>query len=274
MEGKTGRPLVALLSDFGTRDGYVAALKGVIASRCRAELVDLSHEIDPFDVFGAAWFLRSIIAYWPSLQPGDSPVAARCVILAIVDPGVGSPRRILAAEQSGRWLVGPDNGILSLILDEAARIVSVENEDYFLPGGSRTFHGRDRFAPVAAALANGVKLAGLGPELELGAIARLSYEPPEYGPDSSRGTIVAIDRFGNLVTDLEASHLGDLEHPMLIAGPHRITSLRSHYEEEASHEPFLVVGSGGTLEISVREASAADFLHLSRFDRVQFLRRA
>src|ERR1043166_591731 len=177
--------VIALLTDFGTRDPYVAAMKGVIASRCGARVADLTHEIAPFDVFGAAFFLRDAAPYWP----------AETIFVVVVDPGVGTSRRILAARANGQTFLAPDNGVLSLVVDPPA--VSVENESFFLPGGSTTFHGRDRFAPVAAALANGTALPELGPSVD--DVVRLDYTPPVYGEATIDGTIVGVARLGHLI---------------------------------------------------------------------------
>src|SRR5215212_5271874 len=182
---------ISLLTDFGTRDPYVAAMKGVIASRTGARVIDLSHDIAPFDIFGAAFFLRDAVPWWP----------AGTIFVAVVDPGVGSARRILAVERDERLLLAPDNGILHFFLQDA-RVVSVEKESFFLPRGSSTFHGRDRFAPVAAALANGTPLQELGPAI--GDPLRLDYHEPSYG-GKVRGTIIAVDRFGNAITDVDAA---------------------------------------------------------------------
>ena len=183
--------LIALLTDFGLRDPYVAAMKGVIASRCDARIEDLSHEIAPFDVWSGAFFLRAVVPYWP----------VGTIFVAVVDPGVGTSRRILAIERDGRTFLAPDNGVLALVAGPPA--VSVENDAFFLPGGSTTFHGRDRFAPVAAAIANGTPLHELGPRVDT--IVALDYAPPSYDCARAEGTIVNVDRFGNLVTDIAAT---------------------------------------------------------------------
>ncbi len=243
--------VIALLTDFGTRDPYVAAMKGVIASRCAARIEDLSHEIAPFDVFGAAWFLRAIVAYWP----------AGTIFVVVVDPGVGTTRRIIAAEQEERTFLAPDNGVLSLVVAPPA--VSVEKESLFLPGGSTTFHGRDRFAPVAAAIANGLPLSDLGPSVD--DIVRLDYTPPSYGQARADGTIVGVDHFGNLVTDIEAAKIGF--DPVLRAGWHVVDRVERSYGE-AKESPFLIVGSTGCLELSVANGSAADVLQLGRGEKV------
>ena len=246
--------LIALLTDFGTRDPYVAAMKGVIAARCDARIEDLTHEIAPFDVFGAAWFLRSVVEYWP----------AGTIFVAVIDPGVGTARRIVATRKREWLFVIPDNGLLSFVgVDEA---VSVENESCFLPNGSSTFHGRDRFAPVAAAIANGTALAELGPRVD--DLVRLDYTPPSYGNARVDGTIVAVDRFGNLITDVEAARIDFA--PRLRAGSHVVDRVERSYGD-ATGGPFLIVGSTGCIELSVANGSAADLLQLSRGEKVSIV---
>jgi S-adenosylmethionine hydrolase len=247
---------IALLTDFGTRDPYVASMKGVIAARCRATIHDLTHEIAPQDVFEAAWFLRTAASWWPD----------GTIVVAVVDPGVGTARRIVAAEIGGKRFLAPDNGLLSL-LEGTASYVSVENEALFLPEGSHTFHGRDRFAPVAAALANGTSLQSLGPLL--GGIVRLSYQPPTYSDRRVAGTIVAVDRFGNLITDIERSRVG-FDSIILHAGELTIRRIALTYVEGGT-EPFLIVGSTGCIEISIANGSAAARLGLGRGDRVEIV---
>ena len=276
---------IALLTDFGTRDPYVAAMKGVIASRCSASIVDLTHEIAPFDVWEAAFFLRDVVPYWPE----------GTIFVCVVDPGVGSERRIIAVESGGQRFLAPDNGLLHFVNGDA---YDVTNESLFLAAaphpafghllpasgvkdlagenranpqsrslapqrGERvadgwvrgfakgtTFHGRDRFAPVAAALANGLALADLG--------ARITDRVPlDYTP----GVIIRIDRFGNCITDLDP-----LQEPFaVVVNDQRIDDLRTTYSGEG---PFLIVGSTGCVEISVAGNSAASLLQLNRGDRV------
>ena len=156
-------------------------MKGVIASRCQANIADLTHEIAPFDVWEAAFFLRDVVAYWPE----------ETIFVCVVDPGVGTARRILAVESERRFFLAPDNGLLHFVGGLGDRVFSVTNESLFLPQGSNTFHGRDRFAPVAAAIANGKEIDELGPPVDDRVL--LDYEP---------GTIVRIDRFGNCMTDI------------------------------------------------------------------------
>lgn len=248
--------VVALMTDFGTRDPYVAAMKGVIASRCDAAIADLTHEIAPFDAFEAAWFLRAVWRWWP----------AGTVFVCVVDPGVGTGRRILAGVAEGRFFLAPDNGLLALV--DGASCRSVENEAFFPPGGSTTFHGRDRFAPVAAAIANGTALAELGPPA--GSIVALDYTPPVYGPDSAQGTIVSIDRFGNCITDLERARIA-FDTMRLRAGSGSIGLMRTAYDS-SREVTFMIVGSTGAIEISVARGSAESVLGLRRGDRVEVVK--
>lgn len=240
---------IALLTDFGTRDPYVAAMKGVIASRTGAPVHDLTHEIAPFDVLEAAWFLRTAAPWWP----------AGTIFVCVVDPGVGTARRIVAAENDGRLFLAPDNGLLTFVAAEGR---SVENETLFLPASSTTFHGRDRFAPVAAALAGDLSLDVLGPAVTLG---RLPYEPPVYGR-VVRGSIVAVDRFGNAITDIEASRLG---RPFVLRVRDLVLDRIESTYGDAAPGPFLIVGSSGHVEISIANASAAERLQLRRLERVE-----
>lgn len=231
---------IALLTDFGTRDPYVAAMKGVIVARTDVAVHDLSHGVEPFDVFGAAWFLRSVIPYWP----------AGTIFVCVVDPGVGMSRAIVAIESEGRTFLAPDNGLLTFVEGDA---FAMTNEAFFLPRGSNTFHGRDRFAPVAAAVANGTALDELGPRME--SRVMLPYVP---------GTIVAIDHFGNAITDIAPR-----DAPFaLVANGHVIDRWETNYGE-AKPGAFLIVGSSGCVEISMKNESAAERLHLRRLERVE-----
>ncbi|HKS21737.1 MAG TPA: SAM-dependent chlorinase/fluorinase [Thermoanaerobaculia bacterium] len=241
---------IALLTDFGTRDPYVAAVKGVIAARCDARIEDLTHEIAPFDVFGAAWFLRSVFEYWPE----------GTIFVVVVDPGVGTTRRILAADRDGKTLLAPDNGVLTFI---AGGVHAVENDSFFLPNGSNTFHGRDRFAPVAAAIANGARLEELGPRVD--DFVRVDYTPPSYAHGKIEGTIVAVDRYGNLITDIEVAKIGF--EPVLRSGGHVVDRLERNYGD-AKDGPFLIAGSTGCIELSVANGSAAELLQLGRGEKV------
>ncbi len=234
---------ITLLTDFGTRDGYVGAMKGVIASIAPDAIVDdVSHDIPAGDVEAAAWALG---AYWRRYPPGT-------VHLVVVDPGVGTSRRAVVAEADERILVGPDNGVLGWVLRDAWRTGEVR--ELATPSSSHiapTFHGRDIFAPAAARLAAGAPLVSMGPPA-LG-LVRLPWPEPVRGIGTVEGEIVHVDRYGNLVTNLRANvapkhvHIGDTEVPV-----------HTTYGDVASGEPVAYVGSRGLLEIAVRDGNAAD----------------
>lgn len=256
------RPLIALLTDFGTRDPYVAQVKGVIATRCDAELVDLTHEIAPYDVAEGAFFLRDVAE---SLR-GER----RVIVVAVVDPGVGSARRLLAAIDGGVVFLGPDNGLLSLVLGPEAVVHEITNEGLFLPAAGSTFHGRDRFAPAAAALARGVAIGELGPRVDRGSIACLDYVPPSYDGIGATGTVTAIDRYGNVATDLDPAGLGGIAGVTLeLRGMKVSRSAETYAAMAGSDEPFLIVGSRGTIEVSVSGGSAAIVMRAKVLDRVR-----
>jgi S-adenosylmethionine hydrolase len=256
------RPLIALLTDFGTRDPYVAQVKGVIAMRCDAEIVDLSHEIAPYDVVEGAFFLRDAIG---SLR-GERQV----IVVAVIDPGVGSPRRLLAAADGNVTLLGPDNGLLSLALGDGAVVHEITNEALFLPGGVNTFHGRDRLAPAAAALTSWMTLDGLGRRIERSSIVTIAYAPPSYGADGATGSVTAIDRYGNVATDLDPARLGGIAGLALeIGGVTVARSAGSYAEMAGSDEPFLIVGSRGTIEVSVSGGSAKERLGVGLLGQVR-----
>jgi len=250
------RPLITLLTDFGTRDPYVAAMKGVIlAVNPEAELVDLSHEVPPQDIAAGAFFLAAAVPYFPT----------GTIHLAVVDPGVGTARRGLAAKAGGHFLVGPDNGLFHLVFREtsALTVVSLENPAYFRPEVSPTFHGRDIFAPVAAHLSLGVPLPELGPPLR--EPVRLPFPEPVFSDTRVEGQIVAVDRFGNLVSNIpwEALKHWLTGRPFrLHLGSLVLTNLSRTYADAAPGEALALVGSHGYLEIACNQASAAGSLGL------------
>jgi S-adenosyl-L-methionine hydrolase (adenosine-forming) len=244
------RANIALLTDFGARDPYAAAMKGVIASRTDAAIHDLTHEIPPYDVVAAAWFLRQCEAWWPPAT----------IFVCVVDPGVGTARRIVAVERNTHLFLAPDNGLLTFMDEGAARRFEITNAKHFLDSSSTTFHGRDRFAPVAAALARGVALDELGRPID--STRKFDYTPPHRSGEVTVGQIVAVDRFGNAITDLEAT---SLPLPTLLGrvGDVAIDRVETTYGG-AQPGPFFIVGSSGLLEISIANGSAAQKLGLTR----------
>ncbi|HVS02530.1 MAG TPA: SAM-dependent chlorinase/fluorinase [Thermoanaerobaculia bacterium] len=258
--------LLTLLTDFGTRDYYVGAVKGTVLRLAPGtQLVDLGHDLAPGDVEGAAELLAAAA---PTFPRGT-------VHLAVVDPGVGSGRRILAAEAGGQRFVAPDNGLLAPVLrrGEAAEgpgavLHAVTRQDLFLPGPGATFHGRDRFAPVAAALLRGDHPAALGPPID--DPVPLAVPPPrrerQRDGEVLLGRIARVDRFGNLITDLPAEWVGQGERGAceLQVGGHRVSRWVTHYAELPDDEPGVLVGSLGTLEVSLRDDDLAARWELRR----------
>jgi S-adenosyl-L-methionine hydrolase (adenosine-forming) len=256
------RPLIALLTDFGTRDHYVGAMKGVVLGICAdAHLVDISHDIPPHDVATAAIELAACYRYFP----------AGTIFLAVVDPGVGSSRRGIAVDTGDYRFVAPDNGVLTAALLETApkRIVELTERRYARPTVSRTFEGRDRFAPAAAWLAKGVDFPALGRSAS--DYQRLSMPASEVTDTGISGEVVRVDRFGNLVTNIDHkqfarfSQSGTLE---MCVGPHRIGRVVATYADAAAGETCALFGSTDHLEIAVNAASAAESLQLGRGARV------
>ncbi len=240
-------PTITLTTDFGTRDSYVAQVKGVLL-RLGPEglrLVDLSHEIAPQGVREGALFLRAAVPRF----------AAGTIHLAVVDPGVGSGRRAIAAEAGGQRLIAPDNGLLGWLLDAGARVHRIDAQRMGSGALSSTFHARDLFAPAAAMLARGEPLAALGEPLA--DPVRLPWPAPRAGTDAVHGEVVHVDRFGNLITNLERAHLPPGRAARVRLGGHAFGALRDHYAEVAPGELLALFGSDGLLEVAARDASAA-----------------
>ena len=238
--------IVTLMTDFGTGDGFVGEMKGVILSLCpAARIIDITHTVEPGDVRGAAWILERT---WGRYPPDT-------VHLVVVDPGVGTDRVALAARVAGRWFVGPDNGLLATPLGPAERAYRIDAEAMELPPPSMTFHGRDLFAPAAAWLASGRDPAGLGPPVDSSALRRHTQPEPERVGSSVRGQVLRVDHFGNLITNIPSSWVSPTA--LVEIGGEVISGLRTHYGTVEAGELLALIGSGGTLEISVRSESAA-----------------
>jgi S-adenosylmethionine hydrolase len=256
------RPIIALLTDFGTRDHYAGTMKGVVLGICAdATLVDISHDIPPHDVLTAALELAAAYKYFP----------AGSIFLVVVDPGVGSPRRGLAVDTGEYRFIAPDNGVLTAVLKETPpkRIVELTERRYARPTVSKTFEGRDRFAPAAGWLARGVDLSALG--RSAADYHRLALPVLEITDAAVTGEVVRVDRFGNLVTNIDHKLFDKFAQSGAIevsAGPHRIGRLVGTYAEAAGDEPCALFGSTDHLEIAVNAASAAERLHLTRGAKV------
>ena len=255
-------PVITLLTDFGTQDYFVAAVKGVIlTNNPAANIVDITHEVPAQDIEAGAFTLLTCYRDFP----------ARAIHMCVVDPGVGSTRRAIIVKAGSHYFVGPDNGLFSYVLDHEPphKIFHVTESKYFRQPPSPTFHGRDVFAPVAAALSNGVKPHHLGPRIE--DAVRLAPLSPVKRPDGKlEGRIIHIDRFGNCITNFTRADRHDSQEPALLVKRRVITTFRQFFAEEQSSpdELFAIWGSAGFLELAINGGSAATLLRAERGDVV------
>ncbi len=249
--------IITLTTDFGLRDPYVGIMKGVILGiNPEARLVDLTHEIAPQEILEGALALEAAVPFFP---PGS-------IHLAVVDPGVGSSRRPLALAARGQSFVGPDNGLFSFLFAEPGwAAVTLEAPEYRLPTVSRTFHGRDLFAPAAAHLSLGLPLERLGPPLN--DPVSLAWPEPRWEGGVLVGEVLHVDRFGNLVTSLRGTALAELgpeeAWAVEIEGRSLGPPVRS-FSEGPSGASAAILGSSGRLEIFVRRGSARNLLGAGR----------
>jgi len=244
--------LIALLTDYGTRDHYAAALKGVIAGIApSAQILDITHDIEPYNVAQAAFVLWQS---WLCFPP-------RTVFVAVVDPGVGSSRRILLGRYEGRAVVAPDNGLLTWVHREhrLEGLTVVENRDYFLASSSSTFHGRDMLAPVAAHFSNGVVAADFGPPTE-GVEELAMPRRSDAAGGGWVGRVIHVDRFGTMVTNVHAEQLASspAQAWRVTVNDTAIGPIRAAFHEATVGEALAVLGSSGFVEIAVNQGRAVD----------------
>ena len=248
--------LIALTTDYGTSDGYVGAVKGVILGIAQqATIVDVTHDIAPQDVQHAGFVLWQVLPHFP----------AGTIHVVVVDPGVGTTRRILAVRCHQQVILAPDHGLLSFVLDEwpADEVRTVTDERHMLGHRSATFHGRDIFAPVAAHLANGAAISKLG--AEAGAWERLPVRLGAEPVDGAlKGAVVHVDHFGNLVTNIRRDQLTwvspDSGQVLIEAGGKTIRQISRTFADVAVGELVAYFGSSGLLEVAVNGGSAARVL--------------
>jgi S-adenosylmethionine hydrolase len=245
--------LITLTTDFGVADHFVGAMKGVILGIApRTQIVDITHGIEPYSINEAAFVIAQAWRYFPK----------RTVHVVVVDPGVGSARRPILAEAGGQFFIAPDNGVLSMIYDSAPHKVRVISNTKFMSKiVSRTFHGRDVFAPAAAHLARGVAPAKFGQRLQ-DYVRSSTLKPQRLSANTYAGAILKVDRFGNLITNLHIDDFSGVRvRPFeLRAGLERIHRLALTYAETAIGEMFVIVGSSGYLEIAANQTSATKLL--------------
>ena len=246
--------VITLLTDFGTADYFVGAMKGVILSiNPQAVIVDITHEIPSQDVAAGAFTLLAAYDTFPD----------RTIHVAVVDPGVGSSRRPLVVSAREYLFVGPDNGIFTHIYDRnpSFEAFHITNDKYFRHPVSNTFHGRDIFAPVAASLSNGVDASSFGPRIE----------NPIHILNSAEPHVIHIDRFGNLITNITRDQFKD--GTTLVVNGRAIRAFKRFFGEKIGEadEPFAIWGSAGFLEIAINGRSAAEILDVKRGDQITLI---
>jgi S-adenosylmethionine hydrolase len=253
------RPIVTLLTDFGTADHFVSSVKGAIfCINPNVELVDITHQIPPQDVFAAAFMLRNAYNVFPRFSTH----------LAVVDPTVGSARRAIIVMTDNYNFVGPDNGIFSYIykMEEVNRVVEIKAEHYYRSPVSPTFHARDVFAPVIGWLTKGVDPVKVGDEIT-DYVKFAIPEPKEFGPNLIKGHVLHVDHFGNCITNISENELTYErmeQNKVLVINNHEVKLFCSYYAECPDGELCALFGSSGLLEISIPKSSAAHVLGANR----------
>jgi S-adenosylmethionine hydrolase len=265
------KSIITLLTDFGTDDEYVGIMKGVILSvNPFVSIIDISHHIAPQDLSQAAYLIKSCYRYFPE----------RTVHVVVVDPGVGSDRSIIALKMKNHIFLAPDNGVLRHLMDEGGieSIIHVDNSSYFLKPVSRTFHGRDIFAPVAAHISKGVEIKKLGTPIDKNDLVNLSIQKP-YISDKGEiiGTIISIDRFGNLITNIDLDSIKMLDKEGMgkrlevRIGENKIIGLSLSYKSVRSQSPLAIIGGRGYLEIAVNCGSAKQYFMAKKGDTIRVI---
>lgn len=258
--------IITLTTDFGLKDGNVGVMKGVIWGIApQAQIADLSHLITPQDIAEAGLILLRSAPYFPD----------GAIHVVVVDPGVGTARRPLAAQVGAQYYVGPDNGTITLWLERAeslglpARFVRLDKPQYWLPEVSQVFHGRDIFAPTAAHLANGLPLEALGTPID--DPVRLTLPRPEHTQDGWRGEVIHIDHFGNISSNIRREHLGTLRNVTVSLCGVKIDGLVKTFGERPEGELVALFGSTGNLIVSVVNGNAAARLGARVRDKIEVI---
>ena len=258
--------IITLTTDFGTKDSFAASMKGVIFKiNAQAQIVDITHEIGPQDIWEAAFALKTSYVHFPK----------GTIHLAVVDPGVGSGRRPLIVVTESYYFVGPDNGIFSLIYQEAERlrVHHITASHYFLPNPGPTFHGRDIFAPAASWLSKGIPSGNFGDVVE--DYVKLNVPMPKKTANAIDGHVIHIDRFGNVITNISYKDIQSLvpegteigAAAISLAGK-EIKGLKKFYAEAAPGEPSAIINSSGFLEVFLFKQNARTTLSLKRGEPV------
>ena len=251
--------IIALLTDFGTQDFFVGAMKGVILSiNNEVNIVDITHDISPQDIQAASFTLRACYREFPE----------KTIFVSVVDPGVGSSRRAILVETDKYYFIAPDNGLLSFIFngEENFKVFEITNENFFRHPVSKTFHGRDIFSPSAAHLSNGVEPKEFGNEID-DFIKFDETKPEKLSGNEIQGEIIYIDHFGNLITNLKREDLSD-EFISEIGGK-KVESLKTYFAEAEKSEVFMIFGGAEFLEIAACEDSAEKILKIEVGEKVK-----
>ena len=259
------QPIIALITDFGEADFFVASLKAVILRiNPAARIVDITHQVSSFNICQGSFILFSCYKYFPE----------KTIFLAVVDPGVGSSRRIILVKTKKYFFIGPDNGVLSLPLEheDVLEIWEVSNERYFLENRSNTFDGRDKMSPVAAWLSNGTPCREFGSQIK--DFKKLGFKRPELRKNGISGSIIYEDKFGNLITNIPVEMMNQLktklrkENLTLTVKNEDITTFKANYSHGNRGELFFLVGSTGLIEIATNKDAASRLLKAKIGDRI------
>ncbi len=261
--------VITILTDFGCDDEYAGVMKGVILSVCPSvSIVDITHQIDPQDIVQAAYLIPSFYRFFPK----------GTVHLIVVDPGVGSERDILAVNHDGHIFIAPDNGVLTLLMnrEKSDTIIRICNADYYHQPVSATFHGRDIFAPIGAHIVNGTGLEELGTKTDVENLVRLEDLNCRLSETGELvGKIISIDRFGNLITDIDSNTLNDYRQTdpenrlQICIRSHAIVGLSKTYANSDPISPLALMGSRNRLEIAVNGGSAERYFKARKGDVVR-----
>lgn len=251
--------IIALLTDFGTKDYFVGAMKGVILQIYeKAKIIDITHEIEPQNIRSASFTLRACYKNFPK----------KTIFVAVVDPGVGSDRRAILVETEDHFFIAPDNGLLSFVFGESQnfRVFEITNKDFFNHPFSKTFHGRDIFAPCAAQLSRGISPESFGNEIK-DFVDLNENKPHRISEKTIEAEIIHADRFGNLITNLTESDLPEKFY--LEINGQKIEKIRNYFAESERNEIFMIFGSAGFLEIAAFQNSAKKILKVEIGDKIK-----
>ena len=253
--------MIALITDFGEKDHYTSVMKGVIKKESpQTDIVDLTHSIDPQDIRQAAFSLQYAYPYFPD----------KTIFTVVVDPGVGSERKVIAVETENYFFIAPDNGVLSQIYkkERIKNIYNITNRDLFLNEVSSTFHGRDIFAPVSAHLNKTGDITELGDKISLSEIKMLNFDPEFLSPFELKARVIDIDRFGNIISNLNIDEVRNHSISSVSLKGHLFNELSKTFSDVGANEPLAYKGSSGMLEIALRNGNFADKFDIKKNDEI------